>query len=131
MTGLFEVHNKSVIIPDINLSLDSKKRSDFGFISHAHSDHTARHKKILCSDITAQLLNLRLKNTDYIKQATGVHEKFGDKTVSLYPAGHILGSAQILIESDLWDFRKQKRQQETLETFGLRRRTLSEQSERQ
>jgi Cft2 family RNA processing exonuclease len=89
---------KDIHIPRLNLWLDSKRKRDFGFISHAHSDHIARHKHILCTLPTAALLRTRLNGVSF--QAIPFKESifFDDARVTLYPAGHILGSAQVHIQ---------------------------------
>jgi putative mRNA 3-end processing factor len=72
---------------------------EFGFISHAHSDHSAKHKKIICTEPTADFLQIRQKKANCIKLPYDQKYPIGDMNISLHPAGHILGSAQILIES--------------------------------
>jgi Cft2 family RNA processing exonuclease len=37
------------------LWLGAKKRVDFSFVSHAHTDHAVRHKEILSTKETARL----------------------------------------------------------------------------
>ncbi|MCL5427761.1 MAG: MBL fold metallo-hydrolase [Candidatus Marsarchaeota archaeon] len=79
-----------------DVALDARdKRSDMGFVSHAHSDHTsgvAKSREILASSITSDLIELRkgvpLKRLQSMRNA------------KLLDAGHILGSKQLLAESD-------------------------------
>jgi len=92
-------YDKDILIKDLNLWLDSRRVRPFAFASHAHSDHFARHQKILCSPPTADLLRLRLKGVKYQTLAFGKSLHLNGSIVSLHPAGHILGSAQIKIES--------------------------------
>jgi len=87
--------DKDIQIPEINLWLDSKRKRDFGFISHAHSDHIARHRQIICSPPTAAFLRERLRNIQYRTLSFRESYTIGNASVTLYPAGHILGSAQI------------------------------------
>ena len=93
------MHGKHAYIPDIDLHLDAGRQQPYGFISHAHTDHTARHKKILSSEATAAFLQTRLKNPVVQTLAFGKYLETGGTRISLHPAGHILGSAQILIEN--------------------------------
>jgi len=93
------VHGKHAYIPDVDLHLDAGRQQPYGFISHAHTDHTARHKKILCSEATAAFLRTRLKNPVVQTLAFGEYLETAGTRISLHPAGHILGSAQILIEN--------------------------------
>ena len=99
MSKLFTLEDGIISIPRIGLFLDSKKRKEFGYISHGHSDHIARHQKVLCTDKTAQLLKYKLKNTNYYTLPFYESTNFHDLTITLFPAGHILGSSQIFIES--------------------------------
>jgi len=91
--------DKDIIIDDIELWLDSKRVRELGFISHAHADHIARHKKIICTPTTAQFLKKRLKNPNVLSSEFGQPIPMNQHTINLFPAGHILGSAQIKIES--------------------------------
>ena len=91
--------NRGVYIPELDLWLDSLRRREFGLISHAHSDHTARHSRPLLTPNTALLLSQYLEKSDPIRLE--YHEPFetSQYTVTFYPAGHCLGSAQALIQS--------------------------------
>ena len=95
----FIIQEKSVYIPDAGLYLDSRKRKPLGFISHAHADHCARHTQIICSPPTAELLQVRYKNPNSTSIAFEEQFSLQKTEIMLYPAGHVLGSAQILISS--------------------------------
>jgi len=88
-----------VYLPEIDLWLDSLRKKDTSLISHAHSDHTARHLRPVLTPNTGLILSDYLKKTDPI--TLQYHEPMdrGKYTLTLYPAGHCLGSAQVLIES--------------------------------
>lgn len=92
--------DKDILIPKINLWLDSKRVRDFGFISHAHADHIARHKKIICSPPTADLLKFRLRETSINPLPFAETLQTDNYKISFHPAGHILGSAQIRLQVD-------------------------------
>ncbi len=79
--------------------LDSTKKRDRGFISHAHSDHTARHQQIICTPPTADFLKIRHKKVNCLKLDYGQEYKINDVTITLFPSGHILGSAQVLVQT--------------------------------
>jgi len=71
-------------------------------ITHAHSDH-ARHGNLryLAATPGERLLRARLTPDCSIETvAYGQSLKIGDALVSLHPAGHVLGSAQVRIEVD-------------------------------
>jgi len=93
-------YNRDLLIDHLDLWLDSKRVKEFGFISHGHTDHIARHKKIICSEPTADFIKIRLKNPDYLPLKYNQRHPINGAEVTLHPAGHILGSSQIKIESN-------------------------------
>jgi putative mRNA 3-end processing factor len=75
-------------------------------VTHAHSDHaTPGSASYLTAATGAAILRERL-GPDAVVQATAYGERLtiGDAVVSLHPAGHILGSAQVRIEhrGEVW-----------------------------
>jgi Cft2 family RNA processing exonuclease len=99
MEEIFQLKNGSIYIPLLDLYLDSRKKQSAGFISHAHGDHIARHKQIICTPETARILSLRLKNPICETLPLFRKKKINNCSITLYPAGHILGSAQFYMES--------------------------------
>ena len=93
------VFDRGVYLPELDLWLDSLRRKDYGVISHAHSDHTARHHRPVVTPNTQRLL------ADYLQKSSPTILHYGEPvhtdkySLTLYPAGHCLGSAQVLIES--------------------------------
>ncbi len=87
-------------LPQIGWSLDAQTRAERSFVSHAHSDHVARHRAILCTATTGRLVRARLpgRRDETILPYGRPHPLAPSVTATLYPAGHILGSSQILIE---------------------------------
>jgi Cft2 family RNA processing exonuclease len=92
---------RGVYLPELDLWLDSLRKREFGLISHAHSDHTARHSRPVLTGNTRLLLSDYLKRSDPITLDYGEPLDRGGYTLALYPAGHCLGSAQALITSKL------------------------------
>ncbi len=87
--------------------IDPWKPVDRAIITHAHSDHARYGSRwYLCHHLTLPLLRLRLG--DIVAESIGWNEplKIGDVTISLHPAGHIIGSSQIRIEhkDEVWVF---------------------------
>ena len=99
MEEIFQLKNGSIYIPVLDLYLDSTKKQSTGFISHAHGDHIARHERIICTPETARILSLRLKNPTCEILPLFRKKKINNGAITLYPAGHILGSAQLYFES--------------------------------
>jgi putative mRNA 3-end processing factor len=70
-------------------------------ITHAHSDHARPGSAAyLCAADGAAVLRRRLPDARIETVAYGERRRIGDVDVSLHPAGHILGSAQIRLERD-------------------------------
>lgn len=82
--------------------IDPSAPVDTAVITHAHGDHaTAGHKTVHCLASCEALLRHRIGDeTDYVAHAPGETFSLGEASVSLHPAGHILGSAQVRIEAD-------------------------------
>ena len=100
MSSIFKIKDNSIYIPSANLYFDALKVKEFGFISHAHADHIAKHKKVLCSKATAEFIKLRLKNPDCLILPFSQQMDINNAYITLFPAGHILGSAQIHMQTD-------------------------------
>ena len=92
-----------ILLPDLDISFDCSGASTrHTFISHAHADHMPRDRStsLYCSPNTLKLMQRR----GYKGQATTLD--FGEPLeteqarITLYPAGHILGSAMVFVESD-------------------------------
>jgi Cft2 family RNA processing exonuclease len=81
--------------------LDPAAARPLAFVSHAHSDHTARHAAIVATVATARLMQARLGGArrEHLLEF-GERRAFGDFAITLLPAGHIFGSAQAFIESE-------------------------------
>jgi Cft2 family RNA processing exonuclease len=86
-------------LPQTGWWLDAQFPVARSFVSHAHSDHIAAHREILCSTGTARLMRARLpgRRVEHVLPFGHTEQLTGDTTVSLHPAGHIFGSAQCLL----------------------------------
>ncbi len=92
-----------VELPGLGLWLDPRRSKALAFVSHAHSDHIARHREVIASAATLALMRARLSG-ERVEHAVGFGEPFSHPGVpgarlTLYPAGHIPGSAQLLVEA--------------------------------
>lgn len=82
--------------------IDPWRPVDVAVVTHAHSDHARRgSRRIVAAQSSVPLLRRRLgQDAPLVGVPFGERMKLGDATVSLHPAGHILGSAQVRIEVD-------------------------------
>lgn len=80
------------------LAIDFRRRQPRAFISHAHTDHMARHQYALCTPATAALYHLRLGPRPTRELPYRQPVKWGGMRLTTYPAGHCLGSAMLLAE---------------------------------
>ncbi len=87
----------SIHLPQLDLWLDAHRPTDTSFVSHAHFDHLATHKRIITSAGTARLMATRMPGErEEIIEPFRQPFAFGDTEMTLYPAGHIFGSAMLL-----------------------------------
>ncbi len=75
-------------------------------VTHAHADHaTPGCGRYIASPNTLEIMRVRFdRNLEGVPSDWGERRSFGDCAVSLHPAGHVLGSAQIRIEhrEEVW-----------------------------
>jgi putative mRNA 3-end processing factor len=82
--------------------IDPYGGAERAIITHGHSDHARPgHDHVLATTETLAVMKARLgepakRGTQAV--AYGERLGIGDVTVTLFPAGHVLGSAQVLIE---------------------------------
>jgi Cft2 family RNA processing exonuclease len=96
-------YREGLYLPQIEWWLDARRPVLRSFVSHAHFDHLGRHAEILCSAATARFIRCRLpkkKRIEHILPFGQTEQLTADCTITLLPAGHILGSAQCLLEHE-------------------------------
>ena len=83
--------------------IDPGRSVDRAVVTHAHGDHCRPgHASVLASPETARIAAVRYGETAFGKIETLDYRtplRIGDVTIQLVPAGHVLGSAQIVIEA--------------------------------
>jgi len=92
-----------VYLPEQHLWLDPTQPRPRAIISHAHSDHVADHPLAYATPATRRLVTHRRR-----RPLRGSVEAvpYGESialdhcAVTFYPAGHVLGSAQTLVDTD-------------------------------
>lgn len=89
-------------LPQVDWWLDATAPKPRSFVSHAHFDHMANHRLSFCTEATAKLMRARrYSRNDLLAVPFGEEREIVPGCrFSLHPAGHILGSAQFLAESE-------------------------------
>ncbi len=86
--------------------IDPHRGVDTAIVTHAHSDHARKgSRRYICAGSGEELLRTRLGAKIVVEPwEFGRRYRLGDVEVSLHPAGHILGSAQVRIQrgSEVW-----------------------------
>lgn len=88
--------------PTGNFYLDPQQPVASALISHAHGDHACRdNKHVYCTPETEAIMQLRYKKAaggSFKTLQYGQEIELGGVKISFHSAGHILGSAQILMQ---------------------------------
>lgn len=89
-------------IPAADLFIDPWGPAPRAVITHGHADHArGTASAMLAAQTSVPILHTRLgKDAAVEGLAYGEQRRIGDAILSLHPAGHILGSAQVRIEVD-------------------------------
>ena len=100
-----ELHGGGIRVSDSSLHLDATRRVACAFVSHAHGDHIARHERTIATQATLALLRHRLGTprrgkAELLPAAHRQPFGLGELTLELFPAGHVLGSAQLRVTRD-------------------------------
>lgn len=96
----WQIESKNgVWLPQVGWHLDAHFPAARSFVSHAHFDHLADHREIVCSEGTARLMQARMpgRRLEHVLPFGQTEALTGDCTIALHPAGHIFGSAQSLL----------------------------------
>ncbi len=102
-SDLLTLTSAGLYCPQGDFFIDPLRPSPRALITHGHSDHArAGHDHVLATRETLGIMALRYgeqfaAGTQAVRY--GERVTVNDVTVSFHPAGHVLGSAQILIET--------------------------------
>ena len=97
---MLEFRREGIYFAQGNFYIDPWLPVDYAIITHAHSDHARiGMKRYLCHELTAPILKLRL-GQDIKVQTLDYNQtiEINSVKVSLHPAGHLIGSAQVRLE---------------------------------
>lgn len=120
---VFSLTQKSLYVDAIDLWLDSMRTQRRCYVSHGHSDHAREHAHIVATPNTAKICRTRfarraeavqtslLERTRAPQPAASFEEHAFNEPwfesghrLTLFSAGHVLGSSQIMIEGDAGSF---------------------------
>ena len=117
---MFSLSEKALYVEAIDLWIDSMQSRDRCYVSHGHSDHAREHATIVATPNTASICRARFRRREERRaqisliepavqprrEATFEEHAYnepwtdGEHRITLFSAGHVLGSSQILIESE-------------------------------
>lgn len=100
-----EFRESGIYLPQIDLWLDNTEPGRATWISHGHSDHARGcHAKVIGTSATLRIYRMRLWLADGEAEPEQLTLDFGQSMdwngarLTAYPAGHILGAAQLLVD---------------------------------
>jgi putative mRNA 3-end processing factor len=101
MTMLLDRH---LHIRAIDAYIDPAVPRERAIITHGHADHArSGHGAVLATPDTIAIMKVRYGEDcagKFEPLDFGVSLRIDDVTITFYPAGHVLGSAQVLVEKD-------------------------------
>lgn len=100
-----EFHESGIFLPQIDLWLDNTDPCSATWVSHGHSDHARGcHGKVIATSTTLRFYRMRLWLADEQAEPELHPLEFGESMpwnramLTSFPASHILGAAQLLVE---------------------------------
>jgi Cft2 family RNA processing exonuclease len=121
---VFVLFEKSLYVEALDLWIDSLRTRDRCYVSHGHSDHAREHRVVVTTPNTARICRERFRRPspfDYARYARSAQDdkvrgtaqgiEFeehafndpwdeGGHRLTLFSAGHVLGSSQLMIEGE-------------------------------
>lgn len=91
-------YDRGLKLTKADLAVDFRRRQPRAFVSHAHSDHMARHEYALCTPATGALYRFRFGARPTRDMPYYEPLEWGGLRLTTYPAGHCLGSAMLLAD---------------------------------
>jgi len=114
---VFSLTDRSLYVEALDLWIDSSRRRNRCFVSHGHADHARPHATILATPESARLCALRFSGRfsriagegdapawSFEEHRFNEPWTVGNHRLTLFSAGHVLGSAQLMIEGDHGSF---------------------------
>lgn len=90
-------YDRGLHLSDADFWLDPHTRRPVAYVSHGHSDHCLPHKHAVATPATAEFYRLRTKRDLVTELPFGQIYRTGDRSIELFPAGHVLGASQAMV----------------------------------
>lgn len=118
---MFSLAEKSLYVDAIDLWIDSMRSRERCYVSHGHSDHAREHRVVVTTPNTARICRERFRRRseravqqtlieiaapaprppcDFEEHAYNEPWEEGGHRLTLFSAGHVLGSSQLMIEGE-------------------------------
>lgn len=102
---MFSLSQKQLYVEALDLWVDSMRRQERCYVSHGHSDHAREHATIVATPSTARICRARFsraaqQRVTYEEHAFNEPWTEREHRLTLFSAGHVLGSAQLMIEGE-------------------------------
>ncbi len=90
---------EGIYIPSADAWIDPSEAKPRALVTHGHADHArGGHGAVLATPATLAIMGARYGAQNGQPVAYGESVRLGDVTARFVPAGHVLGSAQIVLE---------------------------------
>ncbi len=94
-----EPHPEGIFVEPANAWIDPSQPKARALVTHGHADHArGGHGAVLATEETLAIMGVRYGDQNGQPVAYGETVTVGDVVVSFVPAGHVLGSAQIVLD---------------------------------
>jgi len=120
---VFSLSRKTLYVEALDLWVDSMRWQERSYVSHGHSDHVREHRVVVSTPNTARICRARFARREERAQISLLARKAParpkpvfeehafnqpweerDHRLTLFSAGHVLGSAQLMIEGERGSF---------------------------
>ena len=104
---MFSLDENSLHVRRLDLWIDSPAQRSRCFVSHGHADHARAHATVITSPANAKICALRFSKQSPPRFETHAFNhpwELDGHRLTLFSAGHVLGSSQLMIEGELGTF---------------------------
>ncbi len=91
-------YNDGIHLADSVLWFDCQRRNEMSFLSSPLAGDVGRNRQILSTEATYRIATKGKGRMEVLTGPYGHSFQLGSLKLSMYPAGHVLGSAQLLVE---------------------------------